>query len=193
TAAEYSPDNVPFHPKSYLHVSTAGLRPGDFVMVTGYPGNTARTRTAADIHHEVEWTLPYRIAFAKERYAIAEAHVADDSETGTRATVMKQFVQNGMAKDEGVLAGLTKGDLLAQKDALDKRIKEWAARPGHEAYKQAIDKVEQIGAEARRTARVDFDRRIALEGSRLLAAALSITRWAEERAKKNEDRKPGYQ
>ena len=191
--ADFSPDNVPFHPKSYLHVTTAGLRPGDFVMVAGYPGFTGRTRTAAEIHHEVEWALPYRIALAKARYAIAEAHAADTTETGTKATVAKQGIQNGLAKDEGVLAGLSKGDLLAQKDALDKQIKDWAAQPGHEATKQALDKLEQIGAEARRTARVDFDRQVALGGSRLLGTALTLTRWAEERGKKNDDRKPGFQ
>jgi hypothetical protein len=191
--ADYAADNVPFHPKGHLQVSTAGIRPGDFVMVTGYPGFTGRTRTTADIHHEIEWALPYRIAFLKERYAIAEGHVADDNETGTKATVMKQFTQNALAKDAAVLAGLTKGDLMAQKDALDKKIKEWAAQPGHEATKQAIDKLEQIGADARRTARVDFDRRVAFDGSRLLATALTLTRWADERTKKNEERKPGYQ
>jgi hypothetical protein len=193
SAAEFSPDNVPFRPKSYLHVTTAGVHPGDFVMVTGYPGMTARARTAANVHHDVEWTLPYRIALAKERYAIAESHIADESETGTRATVMKQQTQNGLAKDEGVLVGLTKGDLLARKDALDNKVKDWAAQPGREVYKQAIDKLEQLGAEARRTARVDFDRRTAFEGSRLLGAAVTFTRWAEERAKKDEDRKPGFQ
>jgi len=191
--ADYSPDNVPYQSKNYLHVTTDGLQPGDFVMVAGYPGNTSRTRTAADIHHEVEWALPYQIAFAKERYAIAEAHIADESETGTKAVVMKQGVQNRLAKDEGVLAGLTKGDLLVQKDALDKRIKEWAAQPGHEAFKQSIDKLEQLDVEARRTARVDFDRRAAFDGSRLLATAQDLTRWAEERVKPNDDRKAGYQ
>jgi hypothetical protein len=192
-AADYAPDNVPFQPKAYLRVSTAGLKAGDFVMVTGYPGATSRTRTAADIHHEVEWALPYRIAFAEERYKIAEAHLADDGETGTKATVMKQRTQNVLEKDRGVLAGLTRGDLLAQKDALDKQIKDWAAAPGHEASRAAIDKLEQLGTEQRRTARVDFDRRMAFDGSRLLTTALSLTRWAEERAKKNEDRKPGFQ
>jgi V8-like Glu-specific endopeptidase len=191
--ADYSPDNVPFHPKAHLQVTTAGLKPGDFVMVTGYPGVTARTRTAADIHHEVEWTLPYRIAYAEERYKIAEAHLGDDGETGTKATVMKQGTQNVLEKDRGVLAGLTRGDLLAQKDALDRKIKEWAAQPGHDGVKQAIDKLEQLGGEQRRTARVDFDRRNAFEGSRLLATALQLTRWADERAKKNEDRKAGFQ
>jgi V8-like Glu-specific endopeptidase len=191
--ADYAPDNVPFHPKAHLQVTTAGLKPGDFVMVTGYPGMTARTRTAADIHHDVEWTLPYRIAFAEERYKIAEAHLTADGETATRATVMKQGTQNGLEKDRGVLAGLTRGNLLGQKDALDRKIKDWAAQPGHEAYKQAIDKLEQVGAEQRRTARVDFDRRAAFEGSRLLASALQLVRWADERTKKNEDRKAGYQ
>jgi V8-like Glu-specific endopeptidase len=192
-AADYSPDNVPFHPKAYLRVTTAGLKPGDFVMITGYPGFTSRTRTAAEIHHEVEWALPYRIAYFEERYKIAEAHLADDGETGTKATVMKQQLQNVFEKDRGVLAGLTKGDLLAQKDALDKKIKEWAAKPGHETSKAAIDKLEQIGAEQRRIARVEFDRGVALGGSRLLGTAINLTRWAEERAKKNEDRKPGFQ
>jgi hypothetical protein len=191
--ADYSTENVPFHPKSHLRVSTAGLKPGDFVMVTGYPGRTSRSRTAADIHHDVEWTLPYRIAFAEERYKIAEAHLTDDGETGTKATVMKQGVQNFLEKDRGVLAGLTKGNLLAQKDALDKQIKDWAAQPGHESYKQAIERLEQIGADERRTARVDFDRGIAVDGSQLMVVALNLTRWAEERAKKNEDRKPGFQ
>ncbi|TMQ02556.1 MAG: S46 family peptidase [Deltaproteobacteria bacterium] len=193
TPAEYSADNVPFHPKSHLVVSTAGLKPGDFVMITGYPGRTERTRIAADIHHDVEWTLPYRIALAEERYKIVEAHLTDDGETSTKATVMKQGVQNFLEKDRGVLAGLTKGNLLAQKDALDKQIKDWAAQPGHESFKQAIDKLEQIGAEERRTARVDFDRGVAFGGSRLMGTALFLTRWAEERAKKNEDRKPGFQ
>jgi hypothetical protein len=191
--ADYSTDNVPFHPKAHLQVTTAGLKPGDFVMVTGYPGMTARTRTAAEIHHDVEWTLPYRIAYAEERYKIAEAHLTADGETATKATVMKQQTQNGLEKDRGVLAGLTRGDLLAQKDALDHKIKEWAAQPGREAIRQAIDKLEQVDAEQRRTARVDFDRRVAFEASRLLASAVQLTRWADERTKKNEDRKAGYQ
>jgi hypothetical protein len=191
--ADYSPDNVPFQSRSHLQVTTAGLSPGDFVMVTGYPGRTARTRTASEIHHEVEWALPYQIAFLKERYAIAESHVADDSATGTKATVLKQQIQNRLANDQGVLAGLTKGDLLPQKDALDQKIKQWAARPGHEADKQAIDKLEQLDAEIRRTARVDFDRERAFDGSRLLSTALELTQWADERTKSDEARRPGYQ
>jgi hypothetical protein len=192
--ADFSPDNVPFHPKAHLQVTTAGLKTGDFVMITGYPGFTQRTQTAASIHHDVEWTLPYVIDFSKARYAIAEAHLGDPGETSTKATVMKQGTQNGLAKNEGVLAGLARSaELLAQKDALDQKIKDWAAQPGHEAQKAALDKLAQIEADARRTARVDFDRRSAFFGSRLLAEAINDIHWADERVKKDADRRPGYQ
>ncbi|MEO7734015.1 MAG: S46 family peptidase [Kofleriaceae bacterium] len=191
--ADFAADNVPYQPKAYLHVTTDGVAAGDFVMVTGYPGTTQRTQTAADIHHDVEWALPYQIASFKERYAIADAHVGDDGETGTKATVMKQQLQNVMSKQQGVLAGLTQGNLLAQKDALDKQIQDWAVQPGHESTKQALDRLAQLEADERRTARVDFDRRFVMTASRLFGAALTLTHWADERAKKNDDRRPGFQ
>src|SRR5690606_34694205 len=39
----------------------------------------------------------------------------------------------------------------------------------------------------------DYDRKVAFRGSQLLASALDLTRWAEERAKPDADRKAGYQ
>jgi hypothetical protein len=107
---------------------------------------------------------------------------------------MKQYIQNGLEKFEGIQQGLQKNpDLIAQNEALDKKTKEWAAQPGHEQYKQAIDRLESILEEERQTARVDFDRETALHGSSLMATSLGLVRWAEEREKKDPDRKPGYQ
>ncbi len=40
--AAYSPDNVPYRPAHFLKVTRTPLRPGDFVMVAGYPGTTNR-------------------------------------------------------------------------------------------------------------------------------------------------------
>ena len=192
--ADYSPTNVPFHPKHWLRVSTAGLKPGDFVMVTGYPGSTDRSATAAEIHHDLEWYYPYLITYYDERYKLAEAHPNDaDKKTVEHATTLKQGIQNGLEKFRGIVDGMKKGDLQQRKDDLDKRTREWAAQPGHEAYKQAIDKLDAILEEEFRTARVHFDRSIAFGGSRLMTTALSLNRWAEERAKKDPDRKPGYQ
>ncbi len=192
--ADYSPDNVPFQPKHWLQVSTGGLKAGDFVMVAGYPYTTNRNVTARELHHDVEVFYPYLVQYYEDRYKVAEAHLGDGGETSIKATVLKQGVQNGLEKFQGILQGVQKNPgLLAQKDALDAKAKEWAAQPGHEQTKQGIAKLEAILAEEERTQRVDFDRGFAFRGSALLANAIGVTRWAEERAKKDLDRKPGYQ
>ena len=193
--ADPSADNVPFHPKHWLHVTTAGLKPNDFVMVTGYPGRTNRNETASELHHELEWYYPYLTAYLQELYDFAKSHTTDQGETAIKATTLEQYTQNGLEKYQGIMQGFQKNpDLMARKDAEDKKLKEWIAQPGHEQYKAAVEKMESIEAEKNRTARVDFDRSITFRrGSSLLSTALSFTRWADERTKKDADRKPGYQ
>ena len=192
--AEYSKDNVPYQPKHWIHVTTAGLKPNDFVMVTGFPGRTSRTSSAAATHHDLEWTYPYMIAYLEERYKMYESHVGDHGEIAIKATTGKQGIQNALEKYQGILQGMQKTpDLMAQKDSLDKKARAWAAQPGKENYKAAIEKLDALQADEFRTARVDFDRSATFNGSRLLGTAISFTRWAEERGKKDADRKPGYQ
>ena len=197
--AEYSKDNVPFKPAHYLKVTTQGLKPGDFVMVTGYPGFTSRTKTSTEIHHEVEWHLPYYIEYLQQKYNLMESHINDKADggkptpTAIKATNAKQFIQNGLEKYQGELDGLKNSDILVRKDALDKQVKDWAAQPGNELHKANIAKLEKILAEEFRTARVDFERESTFGGSKLLSTAISLTRWADERAKKDIERKPGYQ
>jgi hypothetical protein len=42
SAAPYSPDNVPYSPRSALQVSDKGAESGDFVFLLGFPGRTMR-------------------------------------------------------------------------------------------------------------------------------------------------------
>jgi Peptidase S46 len=200
SSADYAKDNVPYKPKHWLKVSSQGLKAGDFVMVTGYPGSTSRTATAMETQHDVEWRYPTIIAYNKERYALLEQYItpkdpADKAQVATSiaATVAKQGIQNGLEKFEGILKGLTSTDLLSKKVDLDKQVKAWAAQPGHEKHKAAIEKLEQLILEDQRTAQQDFDRMITFGGSRLLTTAISLTRWAEERPKQDPDRKLGFQ
>jgi hypothetical protein len=191
--ADHAPDNVPYKPAHHLKVSERGVGPSDFVMITGFPGRTTRTKTALEVKHDVEWFYPYFIEHAKQRYAIAEAHLKAEGETAIKAGVLKQRTQNGLEKIGGVLKGLTSGDLMARKSALDARTKAWAAEPGRERHKAAIEKLERLVLDEQRTARADYDRAAAFSGSALLASAFSVTRWAEERVKPDARRKPGYQ
>ncbi|MEZ4364715.1 MAG: S46 family peptidase [Kofleriaceae bacterium] len=194
--ADYAEANVPTSRPTTLTVSTEGLRPSDFVMVTGYPGRTERTVTASEVKHDVEWFYPYYVEYLQQRYDLAAALAKDGggaSTTAIKAGVTLQSIQNALEKNRGVLDGLRQGDLLARKDALDAQIKAWAALPGHEADKAKIERLEALLAADRATARVDLDRGIALGGSRLLATAIGLVRLADERTKPDAERKPGYQ
>jgi hypothetical protein len=191
--ADHSPENVPYRPAHHLKVSDRGIQPSDFVMIAGFPGRTTRTKTALEVQHDVEWFYPYFIELAKQRYAVAEAHLGAPGETAIKAGVLKQRVQNGLEKIGGVLKGLTSSDLLARKAELDQRAKQWAAEPGREGHAAALARLEQLIVEEQRTARADYDRNVGFGGSQLLASALELTRWAEERARADAERRPGYQ
>jgi hypothetical protein len=191
--ADPSPANVPYRPKHFLKVSTSGIRPSDFVMAAGFPGTTTRTKTALEVKHDVEWYYPYYLEHYKERYAIADAHLKASGETAIKAGVMKQSVQNRVEKITGVLKGLTSGNLLRRKAVLDEEAKAWAAAPGLERHKVAIAKLEQLILDDQRAARADYDRAAAFGASKLLASAIALQRWSEERRKPDADRKPGYQ
>jgi hypothetical protein len=191
--ADHAATNVPYRPAHALKVSDQGLRPSDFVMVTGFPGRTTRTKTALEVKLDVEQYYPYLLNLLKQRYAIAEAHLKAPGETAIKAGVLKQRVQNGLEKISGVLKGLTSSDLLQRKATLDQQAKAWAAEPGREPHKAALARLEQIILDEQRTARADFDRSFAFSSSALLISALELTRWADERSKPDTERKAGYQ
>jgi hypothetical protein len=187
-------DNAPFHPKHYLKVATDGVKPFDFVMVTGYPGSTNRLRTVQEVRHLVEWSLPYTLAHLKERYAIAAGLVkTGEGETAIKAAVSQRSTQNRLENIEGQLEGLTRGELLARKGTVERQVREWATKPGRDAELGALTKLDALVLEQQRTARADYDRTAAFVGSSLLAHGISLVRWAEERRKPDAERKLGYQ
>jgi hypothetical protein len=188
----YAASNVPFHPRSHLRVTTAGVTAGDFVMVAGFPGYTTRTASAASIHHWVETDLPLQIAWEKDSYAAAEQLAADPTDTGIKAILAKQTVQNQLAKDEATLAALTAGDAMARKDALHQRIMDWAAQPGREVYQQAIQGLDRLDTEDT-LGRADIVRTTVFGSSQLLNTARYLLRWVEQHARSTTDRRLGFQ
>ncbi|MCF6367115.1 MAG: S46 family peptidase [Bacteroidales bacterium] len=59
--AEYSEENVPFHPKKFFPVSVKGTKKNDFAMVMGYPGSTTRYMTSWGVDQEMKNTNAIRI------------------------------------------------------------------------------------------------------------------------------------
>ena len=77
--AKYSPNNQPITPKYVLPVSTAGIKEGDYAMVLGYPGSTARYTPSFGISEKINITNPAMIKVRDTKLAILrEAMNADE-------------------------------------------------------------------------------------------------------------------
>ncbi|MET0343023.1 MAG: S46 family peptidase [Polyangiales bacterium] len=195
--ADPSPDNVPFQPKHFLKVDRDGIKQHDFVMVAGYPGRTTRITTFAETKFDLDFTYPYSIEYFKQRYNLLESLLnqpgALTPDARIKAGVMKQGVQNRLEKSTGVLAGLQKGNALAQKQAIDTAVRAWANTPEHASYADAITRLDAFVSEQHKSARAEYDLAAVLSSSGHLRNALLFTRLADERRKPDAARRPGYQ
>ncbi len=192
--ADFAPDNVPYHSAHWLEISTEGVKDHDFVMVAGYPGHTQRLETAREVRFLVEEVYPRRVEELQAHYDVAAQIIASaDGEARILATVAQQFIQNKLEYTQGVLAGVKQRDLLARKDEVAARVRAWAAQPGRDEYRSALERLDQLDAEEQQRWRAEHELDTVLHSSQLLEQAFVFLRMAEERSKPDAERKPGFQ
>ena len=184
--ADFSAENVAFKPAHHLKIASAPLREGDLVMVAGYPGRTATLQTKLEAEQAVAWGYPRRQKMYEDYLASLAAVTKDDKEAQIRATSYVRRFNNALTNVKGQLEGLTKGGLAGAKAE-----KERALRASMKDTR-ALDDLETTIREYMKDREAEqFMDEIAYP--RLVSAALTIARMAEERAKPDAEREPAYQ
>ncbi|MEI8279842.1 MAG: S46 family peptidase [Bacteroidota bacterium] len=84
--AEYSKDNVPFHPKKYLPVSIRGEKEGDYAMIFGYPGRTNRYEVSKGVELAISDVNPSIVSIRDARLKIMHSHMAQDKSVYLKMT-----------------------------------------------------------------------------------------------------------
>ncbi len=192
--ADYSKDNVPFHPKHWLKVSTAGVNPGDLVIVAGYPGRTYRYRTAAEVQNMQEYSYPTTIKYATDLNKILrEAGVNDKKIEIANASRIKGN-DNVLKNYTGTLAGFNIfGIVQARKD----REKQLAAyinsHPDMAKNASALNDMNALQKQMTATRERDTVFNWLLRSSPMLTQAFTLYRLSLERPKADIDREAGYQ
>ncbi|MCU1246907.1 MAG: Peptidase, partial [Acidobacteria bacterium] len=113
--ADFSKDNVPYHPAHFLKVSTKGINPGDFVFVAGYPGRTLRYNTEAELSEVQGYVYPTTI-----RYATDLNHILNEVGKNSRETQIKNANRirgndNTLKNYTGTMVNFQKGTIAAQR------------------------------------------------------------------------------
>lgn len=112
SAAEYSPDNVPYSPHKFLHLAHDGVSLGDFVFLLGFPDTSKRYASAME--------LIATEAIYDELVAEYESSVSQQSIFGTSGE--RQELK--ALKDERIAEEDALGDARPEAKALVDRITE---------------------------------------------------------------------
>ncbi len=193
--AAYSKDNVPFQPKSWLTVSQEGLKAGDYVMVTGYPGSTNRYRLADEVNDAISWEYPLLVGYLKDYLATINRTTQHDKAAALKYASTIAGLNNAMKLFQGQLDGFAKmHDPVGMKRARENELKTWLGKRGAQgkAQSQAIGALEQELAAERGTRERDqwFNSVI---GGGLTGVAVELYRHAIEQAKPDAERESGFQ
>ena len=149
----YSEANVPYKPKHWLKVQPEGVKEGDLVFVTGYPGLTRRLATYAEVKEAAEVVFPRTIRTFQEQIDLLMALAKQDPALQIKANSRIQILNNTLTNRKGMIEGLVNRGLLAQKEAREKALVEWiAADPARQKeYGDVFPALAEMQAEKAKT------------------------------------------
>ena len=192
--AEYSEDNVPYSPASFLEVSAKGVEDGDFVMGVGYPGGTNRYRTTAEVENEFEWYYPQARGFREDIIRI----INENSAIGSAARIAYEgtlaSLNNYSKNFQSMVESYGKSDFIDRRTAAETDLVEWinSNSDRRERYAPAVGQLEAL-IDSNHTTRESDLVRSYMGYATLPSAAHRLYRLAMEKQKPDAQREPGYQ
>jgi hypothetical protein len=194
SSAPYAKNNVPYRPKAWLKVAKEGVAEGDFVMVAGFPGSTARLATASEAAFNYASYAPFRQKLlADQSEEIIRATAGDEAAQIAYASILKG-ADNYKKKILGEIAGADAIDLNARKKADEDAYRAWiGADPARQARLGAAATALDAVIADNQAAAIDGLKLATINRATLLAAARDMYRWAKEREKPDAVRESGFQ
>ncbi|QYJ97147.1 S46 family peptidase [Shewanella alkalitolerans] len=191
--AAYSPDNVPFKPKSYLKISADGVKAGDGVFVAGYPGSTSRYRLTSELKFASDWLYPTLAKRYQQRIDTIEAMGAQDAGVKIKYAGTLASMANRMKKYNGLLDGFKATDIAGIKQGREDDFRKWLSTDTqYQSYQAKFDQLETLLVEQRQAQQTRYFFENA-QSSDLLSAANRLYRLAKEKTKPDAEREEGYQ
>ena len=192
--ADFSADNVPFTPPSYLKVSAKGVAENDFVMVIGYPGRTNRYNSAADVRNQFTQVLPQSKAYREQAMAVIKQHAPEGSEARIKYESILAGLANYAKNFEGMIQSYQSGGTQQRKDEFEKVLNRWIkSSPARQAkYAPAVRQLNQLVAQQAETQQRDLVLNY-FGYAQLFSTAEKLYRLAQEQQKPDAERETGYQ
>ncbi len=191
---DYSADNVPYVPASFLQISATGLQAGDFVMAAGYPGSTNRYRTAKEIENQFTWFYPKAKKLREDLMDI----IVMNSEEGSEARISYEStfasLSNYAKNYQSMTESFQHSDFLQRRQAMEAELAQWLSEDStrQKNYGSAVSELNTLIEQNQSTKALDLVMSYFSYAS-LPSVAAQLYRLALEKQKPDEEREPGYQ
>jgi len=185
-------DGKPASTPNYFKWSATGAPEGEFVVVSGYPGSTARLLTVAQLAYQRDLGNPLQEQVWKTRRKALEEYSKRGPEQQRQANPGMRSFANSLKRLEGQQNGLLNPRNFARKEAEEKELRDkLAAKPElDKLYAPAWTAIAKANEELRGKAKqLAFSN---ITASRLATIAQQIVTFHIETAKPDGQRYPEY-
>ena len=133
--ADYSPDNVPYHPEYVAPISLDGYKEGSFCMTIGYPGSTERYLSSFGIEEMMNNSNQAQIDIRGVKQAIWKREM--DSKDSIRIKYASKYDEssNYWKNSIGVNRAIRKLGILEKKREMEQEIRRWIQQNPEEREK----------------------------------------------------------
>lgn len=158
TAADYSPNNVPYKPKRHLTMNIGGLKEDDFVFVLGFPGGTTRYRESQSVEYARDANFPFLSSWLAARSnALREIGRTDEDKRIKFQSDIASF-DNAFKVYDGGRLRLIQSQVVEKRREQEKQFDAWvnadAARKVK--YGTVLSELASVSAESNKHAKLDI-------------------------------------
>lgn len=125
--AEYSANNVPYHPKKYFTMNIGGLKDNDFVFVLGFPGGTTRYRESQSIQYARDANFPFLADWLREIGDTLKQIGSTDEEKRIKFQGDVATYDNSRKVYEGGTRRLVRANVVQARQAEEAKMVAWIA------------------------------------------------------------------
>ena len=142
--ADYSPENVPYHPKKHLKISLKGYEQGDPTFIMGNPGSTNRFMTSFELAQTRDFSNAIRIHARGVRQEVMMADMEADPKIMIQYASKYSGSSNGWKKWIGMNETFAKLDVENRRAQEEAEFTQWMNGNAKrvEKYGQALEKIQ---------------------------------------------------
>ncbi len=194
STADYAKENIPYQPKRFIQVDPHGVDEGDFVMLIGYPGRTARHKTASFLLYEQDVRLPFIVDLYGWQIQQMEAAGKENRAVALKLTSRIKSLANVEKRSRGQLKGLRRAKIAAYRADQEAQLQAYIdSDPDRQKkYGHLLSEINDVYSEMGDAAPLELNLQNLISASRMMNLAFTMYDSAVERQKPDLERESPY-